>query len=128
MNEALEVASPRMISFTMLLVAIAVNIVGETSLKRGMNDIGELHFNLPTLLRTATTPWIVLGFALVFGAAILWLRVISREPLSWAYPMLALGYLPLLFTTQELLGEHIAFQRWIGTAIVIVGVTLVARS
>jgi multidrug transporter EmrE-like cation transporter len=120
--------SPRTVSFLTLLAAIAVNIVGETSLKRGMNEVGELRFNVPTLLRTATTPSVVVGFAFVFGAAVIWLRVISREPLSWAYPMLALGYLPLLLTSREVLGEHVSVQRWVGAAVVIVGVWLVFRS
>jgi multidrug transporter EmrE-like cation transporter len=120
--------SPRMISFLTLIAAISVNIVGETMLKRGMNQIGELHINLPTFARTFTSPWVLGGFVLVFVASVVWLRVISREPLSWAYPMLALGYLPLLFTSQELLGEHVSLQRWLGTAVVILGVTLVFRS
>jgi multidrug transporter EmrE-like cation transporter len=126
--DASEWLSPRMLSFLTLLAAIAVNITGETTLKRGMNELGELHFRPATLAKTFTSPWIIVGFVLVFSAAVLWLRVISREPLSWAFPMLALGYLPLLYTSQELLGEHVAPLRWIGTLVIILGVTLVYRS
>ncbi len=128
MIESLDLASPRMVSLLTLIAAIAVNITGETLLKRGMNQVGELHFNAPALLRTFTSPWVLSGFALVFFAAVVWLRVISREDLSWAYPMLALGYLPLLLSSQGILGENVSVQRWIGTAVVILGVTLVARS
>jgi multidrug transporter EmrE-like cation transporter len=120
--------SPRVVSFLILAVAIAVNLTGETLLKHGMNQLGELHFNGPTLSRAFTSPWVIGGFALVFGAAVLWLRVISREPLSWAYPMLALGYLPLLLTSREVLGEHVTVTRWLGTIVVILGVALVFRS
>lgn len=128
MFELIAPLSPRMLSFATLVLAIAVNIVGETTLKRGMNELGELHFNVPTLVRTFTSPTIVVGFALVFGAAVIWLRVISREPLSWAYPMLALGYVPLLYTSREILGEEVSLQRWLGTIVVIVGVTILYRT
>jgi len=127
-TDLIELLSPRMLSFLTLVGAIAINIAGETTLKRGMNQIGELHFNVPVLVRTFTSPSIIVGFILVFGAAIVWLRVISRESLSWAYPMLALGYLPLLFASREVLGEEINLQRWLGTLVVIVGVTIVYRT
>jgi multidrug transporter EmrE-like cation transporter len=120
--------TPRAISFLILLAAIGINLSGETVLKSGLNRIGEIELTPVGLYRVFTTPAIILGFALVFGAAVVWLKVISREPLSWAYPMLALGYLPLQFSSHRFLGEEISLQRLVGVAVVIVGVVLVFRS
>ncbi|MCB0215998.1 MAG: hypothetical protein KDH92_05140 [Chloroflexi bacterium] len=124
----IESLGPRTISFILLIAAIGINLSGETVLKHGMNQLGELHFTPASLLRAFTTPGIILGFALVFGASVFWLKVISREPLSWAYPMLALGYLPLMISSREVLGEEITPQRLVGVLIVIAGVVLVFRS
>jgi multidrug transporter EmrE-like cation transporter len=120
--------SPKLISFLTLLAAVGVNILGETTMKHGMNQVGELHLGAEGLLKTFTNVYVVLGLAIMFAAAVLWLRVISREPLSWAYPMLALGYIPLLLTTHQVLGESISPARWLGVIVIIIGVALVARS
>ena len=124
----LESISPRTLSFLFLLGAISINIAGETTLKKGITQVGELQFTPASLFKAFTTPAVIFGFALVFGASIFWLKVISREPLSWAYPMLAVGYLPLLVTSQEFLDEKITLQRLAGVLVVIVGVVMVFRS
>jgi multidrug transporter EmrE-like cation transporter len=118
----------RALAFLTLLVAITLSASGEMFLKAGMNEVGELHPSLPILVRTFTTPEILVGFALFGAGAVFWLRVLSVVDLSWAYPMLALGYLPVLFASRELLGEEVSLQRWIGAVVVIVGVTILYRS
>ena len=129
MAEVIEILrSPKMLSFATLIVAIAVNIAGETTMKHGMNQVGELHLNVAGLFRAFSNPFVVTGLGVMFAAALLWLRVISREPLSWAYPMLALGYIPLLFTSRGMLGEHISPERWLGAIVIIAGVALLFRS
>ena len=120
--------SPKVISFLTLLGAIGVNILGETTMKHGMNQVGELHLNIDGLFKAFTNPFVIGGLAIMFAAAVLWLRVISREPLSWAYPMLALGYIPLLLSSHQILGETVSPARWAGVIVIILGVTIVARS
>ena len=120
--------SPKVISFCTLLGAIGVNILGETTMKHGMNQVGELHLNIDGLFKAFTNPFVIGGLAIMFAAAVLWLRVISREPLSWAYPMLALGYIPLLLSSHQILGETVSPARWAGVIVIILGVTIVARS
>lgn len=120
--------SPKVISFCTLLGAIGVNILGETTMKHGMNQVGELHLNVDGLFKAFTNPFVIAGLAIMFAAAVLWLRVISREPLSWAYPMLALGYIPLLISSHQVLGETVSPARWAGVIVIILGVTIVART
>ena len=48
------------------------------------------------VIGAATSPWVLLGLV-VFGiSAVVWLVVLSRVPLSLAYPFNALGYLVIL--------------------------------
>lgn len=116
----------------LLLAGITLSVTGEFLLKFGMNRFGVLDLQpgtlLPTLVRVFTQPLIVLGFAFVFSASIFWLAVISRVHLSYAYPLLAFGYVVTALLSRFLLNEAISPTRWAGIAVICVGVALVSRT
>ena len=75
-----------------------------------------------------TVPWVLAGF-LCFGiSAILWLAVVSRVPLSYAYPMVALSYVLIFGASYVWFGEALGALRVAGAALICFGVVLVARS
>jgi multidrug transporter EmrE-like cation transporter len=121
-----------MYAFGPLLIAILMSTSGELLLKRGMSMVGVLSFTpsefLPTLIRAFTNPFVLAGFALIFGGSIFWLAVISRVDLSWAYPMLSLGYVLVVATSWLLLREQVSPLRLIGVFVICFGVYLVSRS
>lgn len=116
----------------LLLVGITLSVTGEFLLKFGMNRFGVLDLQpgtlLPTLFRVFTQPLILLGFGFVFSASIFWLAVISRVDLSYAYPLLALGYAVTALLSRVLLSEAITPTRWAGIAVICVGVALISRT
>lgn len=116
----------------LLLVGISLSVVGELLLKYGMNRFGVLDLSpatiLPTLFRVFTQVPILLGFTFVFGASIFWLAVISRVPLSYAYPLLAFGYVVTALLSRLVFNEAISPTRWAGIIVICVGVVLVSRS
>ena len=122
--------------YGLLAVAIALAVCGELMLKLGMNRyaaaFGALDLRpatlLPTLVRVFTQPLVFLGFVFVFGGSIFWLAVLSRVHLSFAYPILALGYVLTALFARLLFGEIISPTRWAGIVVICVGVVLVARS
>lgn len=119
-------------AFLILLVAIGFTATGELLLKHGMNQVGffslrpDLFF--PTLLRIAVTPSIIIGLVSVGIASVLWLSVLSRVPLSWAYPMLSMSYIIGMFGSAVFLGETLTVSRLVGVAVIIGGVVIMYRS
>ncbi len=115
-----------------LLVGITLSVIGELLLKHGMNRFGVLDLSpatlVPTLFRVFTQPLILLGFIFVFGASIFWLAVLSRVDLSFAYPLLALGYVVTALLSRFLFDEAISPTRWAGIAVICLGVVLVSRT
>jgi drug/metabolite transporter (DMT)-like permease len=107
-------------------------LTGELFLKQGMNQVGELSLQLPELmpglLRTFTTPTILIGFVLMFCGSILWLAAISRVDFSWAYPMLSMGYVFGVVASWIILGEQFNLSRLVGALVVFSGVVIIARS
>jgi drug/metabolite transporter (DMT)-like permease len=47
---------------------------------------------------------------------------------SQAYPVLSLGYVLTALLAWPLLGEAVSLHRWLGIAVIIAGVWLVARN
>ena len=116
----------------LLLTGICLSVVGELLLKHGMNRFGVLDLTpatlIPTLFRVFTQVPILLGFVLVFSASIFWLAVISRVQLSYAYPLLALGYVVTALLSRFIFDEAISPTRWAGILIICGGVYLVSKS
>ena len=122
--------------FALLAVAIVLSVTGELMLKVGMNRyaaaFGALDLSpatlLPTLFRVFTQPFVFFGFVCVFSASIFWLAVLSRVNLSFAYPILALGYVLTALFSRFVFNEAISPTRWAGIIVICVGVVLVSRS
>jgi drug/metabolite transporter (DMT)-like permease len=113
-----------------LLPAMLCSVTGELFLKRGMNEIGEFDFAavshiVPTLFKMMTNWNIIIGFAGFGFGSLFWLSVISRVPLSLAYPMLGLMYVIIVIASWLFLGEGLNPGRVIGALVVGVGVAIV---
>lgn len=116
-----------------LLPAMLFSTTGELFLKRGMNEIGSFDFAsvstiVPTFIKILSNPFIWAGFIGFMGGSVFWLSVISRVPLSLAYPMLALSYVIVVVESWIFLGEGLHPLRIIGSLVVGVGVALVGLS
>ena len=120
------------LSFALILVSICFAVAGQLLLKTGMNQLGDLQASMSEsavrfVVTFVTTPSILAGFACYGFGAIFWVIVLSRVELSFAYPMLALMYVIIPLSAKFFLNEDIAPGRWLGIAIVIVGVAILAR-
>jgi len=119
-------------AFLLLLLAISLSVTGEFLLKAGMNQVGVLSLTpkdfVSGLLRAFSNPRILAGFVLIFAGSLIWLAVLSRVDLSWAYPMLSLGYLFVVLTSWFFLGEAFSLLRVMGTVFVCLGVFFIFRS
>ncbi len=116
----------------LLFIAVCFSVTGELLLKHGMNQVGLLSFEmrllLPSLLRAFTNPYVILGLGSIFVGAIFWLSVLSRVNLSYAYPMLSISYILVVFASWLMLGEPLSLTRILGVVIIMGGVFVVYRS
>lgn len=119
----------------LILFDVLVSVAGQLTLKRGMMEVGKIDAAffanpLAGIWRMfTTTPLILLGLAMYGVGAFIWLIVLSRANLSYAYPMIALTYVLVPLSAWLFLNEPaIPPLRWAGMALIIVGVALVAQS
>jgi drug/metabolite transporter (DMT)-like permease len=109
---------------------IVVGTGGELCLGRAMKQTGELEKFRPgavlsLLGRALRVKWIWIGVAMMAAAFFSLLLLLSFEDVSFVFPVTALSYLVGALGGIFFLGERVSWQRWVGIALVCVGVTLV---
>jgi len=119
-------------TFALLMIAMCLTVTGELLLKTGMNRNGELNVSFSTFVHTAvklvTNPFVVGGFAFIFSGALFWMAVLSRWPLSLAYPLLSISYIIGIAASVLFLKERVNTVQVVGVFVIILGVILVSRS
>ena len=117
----------------LILCSVVLGSLGQITLKVAMNRIGELSVQSLSQLfgvvaKLATTPLVIFGLALYGIAAVMWLMVLSKADLSFAYPMYSLSFVVVVFLSTVFLGESVSLVRWLGVGIICLGVILISRS
>jgi undecaprenyl phosphate-alpha-L-ara4N flippase subunit ArnE len=141
---ALELPSPEpiaaaptrpagLISIALLVVSIGFAIAGQVTLKSAMNNIGrigssEVRAVGATVSRAAREPRLWAGLILFGISSVFWLVVLSRVPLSVAYPFVGISYVAIVLLSRFVLHEHVPLLRWAGVLVVATGIAIIGLS
>jgi multidrug transporter EmrE-like cation transporter len=125
----------RALLITFILVSVGLAAVAQLTLKHGMNEVTH-HGDIPLDLgRPVDLVRRVVGNASVWGglaifvlSAGVWLVVLSRASLSFAYPFASLTYVLILVFDRFVLNEPVSGLRYGGVALIIAGLLLVSRT
>jgi len=122
---------PKML-IPLILVSVTLAAVAQLTLKHGMNQVrdsyGVASLNAGSLKAIASTPAVWLGMVLFGVSAIVWLLVLSRASLSFAYPFAAITYILIVVFDRFILDETVPPLRWAGVALIAAGIVLVAQT
>jgi multidrug transporter EmrE-like cation transporter len=117
--------------YFLILLGVLLNAGAQLLLKAGMSQIGHFEFKLvnvvPIGLKVIENWPIVTGLFAYVISVIVWLMVLSRVQVSYAYPMLSIGYVVNAIAAYYLFGEDLSVMRIIGIFVIIAGVWLVAQ-
>jgi multidrug transporter EmrE-like cation transporter len=116
----------------MILISVLLAAVAQLTLKAGMNQVTEssgtatISGSTVSAIATNLTVW---GGLLLFAlSAGVWLFVLSRTSLSFAYPFAAITYLLIVLFDRFWLDEAVPPLRWAGVGLIMMGIVLVART
>jgi drug/metabolite transporter (DMT)-like permease len=116
--------------FALILLSVVLSVIGQLSMKSGMQDIGKVDlaqiFLSSKIAEVVLNPLVILGLIAYSFAAILWLAVLSKAELSYAYPMIAMGYIIASIVAWILFKENMTILRFLGIASIISGVYLIS--
>ncbi len=117
----------------MLAVLICSSTGGEIAMTFGMKRIGELeNFRPRSILRflgrAIKSSWVWLAIplmAVAFGSLLI---LLSWAPISLVIPASAFNYVAGALGAKYLLKENVTPKRWLGVALVFLGVLLVVAT
>ena len=117
-------------SFILILANIVLAVAGQILIKQGMNKVGSFS-GVPLVqffVKAFSSPLVIIGLILYVISAGIWVMVLSKVDLSFAYPMLSLGYILILIFSSIYLGESISFVRVMGVLLIVAGIMFIYRT
>lgn len=119
-----------MSQFLPLSLVIILNVCGHVLLKAGMNKIGVISplgfFN--QFSKIISTPFVFLGLIAYVASVAMYMVVLSRTNLSYAYPVLnSTAFVLIVLFSWQIFREPFSTFKWIGIALIFVGVLLIGR-
>ena len=120
---------------TILLVAVIVLCFsfGDLALKHGMKTLGSIESVRPRALLQGIgsamgSPFILAGAGLQIAAFLTFLVALSRDDLSYVFPLTATSDILTTLAARYLLHERVTRLRWTGVVLVTTGIALISAS
>jgi drug/metabolite transporter (DMT)-like permease len=114
---------------TLVLWALLISFesAGQIASKVGGDQLGQMDFTLQWLLAVADNPGVWVAIACYIGAFFVWMLILRRSSLSLAFPLSSLVFVGVLLGSWLGLGEQISVLHWVGVAVIMGGVALLAE-
>ena len=106
---------------------IALESSGQIATKVGGDQLGQMDFSLQWLQAVMLNAGVWGAIACYVGAFFVWMLILRRSSLSLAFPLSSLVFVGVLLGSWLGLGEHISALHWVGVAVIIVGIALLAE-
>ena len=117
-------------TYILVMLVVTFNSAGNTVLDKGMKEVGAVDFSSRHALWTAIvhiiasgTIWLGILCLLLFFVC--YMVVLSWADYSFVSPFLAISFALVALMGHIFLGEPVPPMRWLGIALIVLGVTLV---
>ena len=118
----------RMQVLGLILLSVVLGVLGQISLKLGMREVGEIELKdlaSKKIFKLIFQKFVVAGIFMYGVATIFWLVVLSKEEVSFAYPLIGIGYILVAIFGKILFNENLTLLRMIGIVLIAIGAYLI---
>jgi multidrug transporter EmrE-like cation transporter len=115
----------------LILASVFLTASGQLFFKRGMSALNLSQPQAPLwklMGQGLLNGYVLLGFLFFGTGALLWLAVLAKEEVSYAYPLSSLGYVIVLVGSYHLFNEPLSPVRIIGIGLIILGAVFIEYS
>jgi len=116
-------------TYSLLAAFVVLRAFENLSLALGTKHFSEaLALNPLSYLRAMLSPFVATGVAMLILAMLLRMAVLGLADLSFVLPLTAIGYVFAALLGRFILHEQVSPQRWLGTALIFIGVAVVSAT
>ena len=117
-------------NIVLILLSVLLNCAAQLLIRKGMLVEGEVGMqNMLSHVGSMITNLWLWGAMLCYGLSILlWMSVLSKVEVSYAYPFLSVGYVVSAVAGYALFNENLSPVRIAGIIVICIGVILISRS
>ena|SRR5690242_6878580 len=114
----------------MIWISVGLSAVAQIFLKQGLTNCQKTRRERSTsILFAIAAEKLIWLWAFSFVAALgLWLAGLRKLDLSYAYPLVSLGYVLVSLLSAFFFHERVDGRRWLAVAVISFGVALIAGS
>ena len=116
----------------LILTSVLLSAIAQITLKMGMSSpiiqqaIASAS-NVAVFQSIATNLYVLGGLTLYFASAAVWLFVLAKVDVSFAYPFVGLGFIATMLLAFFINGEVLSTTKIVGTLCIAIGVAIVAQ-
>lgn len=116
----------------LILCSILLSSFAQIVLKTGMSNAGVLAAiqsanTLDIVKAIITNVAVIGGLGLYFASAAVWLLVLAKVDVSFAYPFVGLGFIITMLLAFFINGEVLSTTKVVGTLCIALGVAIIAQ-
>lgn len=114
----------KMTVLILIFTSILLGVIGQLSMKKGMVNVGEISVTElfgKKLFSVVFEKFVFIGIALYLISAAFWLVILSQEELSFAYPLIGIGYIVTAILAKIFFHETLTMFKILGIILIVVG-------
>lgn len=114
----------------LILSSVLLNCFAQMLIKKGMIQVGEISLIQFTdnFFKIVTNIWLWFAIVALGFSLLLWIIVLSKVEVSYAYPFTSLGFVFLLLAGYLCFNETISLMKIIGMIVITIGVFIISKS
>lgn len=114
-------------NFVLILTSIIMGAAGQILLKMGANKLGSIDTSLGGLFSIFKNFYIWIGLTLFGLSFLLWVMILTKNDLSYVYPMVSISYIVIILASKFLFNEPFTLNKIIGIIAIISGVFIINK-
>jgi len=122
----------KLLIFALLFLTNIFDTARELVIKSAVNSLKTSPTNLKEvfsfIMRLMKVPQLWLGLLFSILALILWLLVLTKADLNYAFSLDSMHYIFTAIVAQKFLKEKIGWNRWCGIILITIGIAVVSLS